>query len=51
MTAEKKKETEIEKLINELRKYDKDEKYPREKEKELKKIRDKLVSIGRIDSF
>ena len=47
MTTEKKKETEIEKLINELKKYDMDEKYPREKETELKKTRDKLISIGK----
>lgn len=47
MTAEKKKETEIEKLIHELKKYDKDEKYPQENEEGLKKTRDKLISIGK----
>ena len=47
MTAEKKKETEIEKLIHELKKYDKDEKYPQENGEGLKKTRDKLISIGK----
>ncbi|MCK4347516.1 MAG: HEAT repeat domain-containing protein [Thermoplasmatales archaeon] len=47
MTAEKKKETEIEKLIHELKKYDKDKKYPQKNEEGLKKTRDKLISIGK----
>jgi len=47
MTTEKKKETEIEKIINELKKYDGNKNYPREERKELEKIRDKLVSIGK----
>ena len=45
--TKRKIEKEIKRLIKQLKKYDDSESYPRDKVRELEKIRGKLVSIGK----
>jgi len=47
INSKDKTEALIEELIQELKKYDSLEDYPKDKEEELGKIRDKLISIGK----